>query len=96
MSKKQTLKGKDIFFLKVTRLAIVSSCLIMCKSKKKIRNESIFIFHDFKKICEKINIPPSRTKNKQKRARSDKEERPSLDMLNNELSVYWIALESFI
>lgn len=45
-----------------------------------------------KKFAKKINIPPSL----KKRTRTDKEERPSLDMLNNELSVYWIALESFI
>ena len=45
-----------------------------------------------KKFAKKKNIPPSL----KKRTRTDKEERPSLDMLNNELSVYWIALESFI
>ena len=51
------------------------------------------IFMIFKKFAKKKKIP---RRAKKKRARTDKEEGPSLDMLNNELSVYWIALESFI
>ena len=53
---------------------------------------SQYLFFVILKNLRKKNIPPSR----KKRTRTDKEERPSLDMLNNELSVYWIALESFI